>query len=69
MCRRIDFLVTWMMDLGRISLDGHDLGKHDSYLEGLHGSYPVRATNTWQVLENCLTLSHTLDHTYVWRLA
>jgi hypothetical protein len=38
--------VTWMMDLGRISLDGCDLGKHDSFLGGLHGSYPVRATNT-----------------------
>jgi hypothetical protein len=40
------FLVTWMMDLGRSSLDGHDLGKQDAFLGGLHGSYTVRATDT-----------------------
>jgi hypothetical protein len=38
MCRHGEFLVTWMMDLGRISLDGCDLGKQDAFLGGLHGS-------------------------------
>jgi hypothetical protein len=37
------FLVT---DLGRSSLDGHDLGKRDAWLGELHGSYPMRATGT-----------------------
>jgi hypothetical protein len=40
------FLVTWMIDLGRISLDGHELGIHDACLVGLHGSYALRATDT-----------------------
>jgi hypothetical protein len=46
MCRHEDILVTWMMDLGRNSLDGRDLGKHDSCLGGLHGSYPMRSIDT-----------------------
>jgi hypothetical protein len=45
-CRHRDFLVTWMMDLGRSSLDGHDLGKQDACLGGLHGSYTVGTTDT-----------------------
>jgi hypothetical protein len=39
-------LVTWMMDLGRSSLDDRDLGKQDACLGGLHGSYTVGATDT-----------------------
>jgi hypothetical protein len=38
--------VTWMMDLGRSSLDGRDLGKQDAFLGGLHGSYIVGTTDT-----------------------
>jgi hypothetical protein len=38
--------VTWMMELGIISLDGCDLGKQDAFLGGLHGSYTVGATDT-----------------------
>jgi hypothetical protein len=38
--------MTWMMDLGRISLDGHDLGKKDDFLGGLHGSYIVGTIDT-----------------------
>jgi hypothetical protein len=38
--------VTWMMDLGRSSLDDRDLGKQDACLGGLHGSYIVGATGT-----------------------
>jgi hypothetical protein len=38
--------VTWMMDLGRSSLDGRDLGKHDACPPGLNGSYAVRGTDT-----------------------
>jgi hypothetical protein len=45
-CRHKEFLVTWMMDLGRSSLDGHDLGKHDILLGGLHGSYIVGTFDT-----------------------
>jgi hypothetical protein len=37
-----------MMDLGRISLDGHDLGKKYSFLGGLSSSYTVGTTSTWQ---------------------
>jgi hypothetical protein len=33
--------VTWMMDLGRSSLDCRELGKKDAFLGGLHGSYTV----------------------------
>jgi hypothetical protein len=43
-CRHIYFSVTWMMDLGKCSLDGHDLGKKDSFLGGLHGSYTLGIT-------------------------
>jgi len=38
--------VTWMMDLGRISLDDHELGKNDVCLGVLHGSYIVGAIRT-----------------------
>jgi hypothetical protein len=38
MCVNIKILVTWMMDVGIISLDYYDLGKHDVFLGGLHGS-------------------------------
>jgi hypothetical protein len=44
MCRHKEFLVTWMIDLGRSSLDGHELGKKDDFLGGLCGSYPMKAT-------------------------
>jgi hypothetical protein len=40
------FLVTWMMDLGRSSLDGRDLGKKDVCHGRLHGSYTMGTTDT-----------------------
>jgi hypothetical protein len=38
--------MTWMMDMGRSLLYGHDLGKQDAFLRGLHGSYIVGTTDT-----------------------
>jgi hypothetical protein len=38
--------MTWMMDLGRSSLDDRDLAKQDACLGGLHGSYIVGTTGT-----------------------
>jgi hypothetical protein len=46
MCRHIEFLVTWIMDLDRISLDVHDLDENDACLGGLHGYYIVGTTHT-----------------------
>jgi hypothetical protein len=43
--RHGEFLVTWMMDLGKSSLDGRDLGKQDAFHGGLHGSYTLGATD------------------------
>jgi hypothetical protein len=52
--------VTWMMDLGRISLDGHDLGKQDDFLRGLQGSYPMRTIDTLQGHGHCSLFSQCL---------
>jgi hypothetical protein len=46
MCIDMKSLVTWMMELGRISLDDCELGKKDAFLGGLHGSYTVGAIDT-----------------------
>jgi hypothetical protein len=46
MCVEIERFVTWVMDLGRSSLDCRDLVKQDACLEGLHGYYTVGTTNT-----------------------
>jgi hypothetical protein len=38
--------MSWMMELGIISLYFHELGEHDSYLGGLNASYIVRTIGT-----------------------
>jgi hypothetical protein len=44
--RHREFLVTWMMDLGKCSLDGHNLGNQDAFLGGLSCYYIVGTTST-----------------------
>jgi hypothetical protein len=46
MCVDTERFVTWMMDLGRISLNDCNLGKKDACLEGLHGSCIVGVIGT-----------------------